>query len=52
MGVLTSVAMHHPDLDFATICIGYADGWSLDAIHVLGESFLPCAQMVAEQVSA
>ena len=24
--VLTSVATHHPDLDFATICRGYADG--------------------------
>ena len=50
-GVLTSVATHHPDLDFAAICRGYADGWSADAIHVLGESLVPCAQMVAEQVS-
>ena len=25
-GVLTSVATHHPDLDFATICSGYVDG--------------------------
>ena len=25
-GVLTSVLMHHPDLDFAAICSGYADG--------------------------
>ena len=25
-GVLTSVVTHHPDLDFATICRGYADG--------------------------
>ena len=25
-GVLTSVAMHHPDLDFATISRGYVDG--------------------------
>ena len=24
-GVLTSVATHHPDLDFAAICSGYAD---------------------------
>ena len=40
-GVLTSVATHHPDLDFATICNGYADGWSMDAIHALGESLLP-----------
>ena len=51
-GVLTSMAMHHPDLDFATIYIGYADGWSADAIHALGESLVPYAQMVAEQVSA
>ena len=39
-GVLTSVATHHPDLDFTTICRGYA-------IHALGESLVPCAQMVA-----
>jgi len=51
-GVLTSVAMHHPDLDFTTICRGYADGWSADAIHALGESLVPYAQMVAEQGSA
>ena len=25
-GVLTSVATHHSDLDFTTICRGYADG--------------------------
>ena len=25
-GVLTSVVMHHPDLDFTTTCRGYADG--------------------------
>ena len=25
-GVLTSMVMHHPDLDFAAICRGYADG--------------------------
>ena len=41
--VLTSVAMHHPDLDFAAICRGYADGWSVDAIHALGESLVPYA---------
>ena len=51
-GVLTSVVTHHLDLDFAAICSGYADGWSPDTIHALGESLLPCAQMVAEQVSA
>ena len=40
-GVLTSVVTHHLDLDFAAICSGYADGWSPDAIHALGESLLP-----------
>ena len=50
-GVLTSVATHHPDLDFTAICSGYADGWSLEAMHALRESLLPHAQLVAEQVS-
>ena len=40
-GVLTSVAMHHPELDFTAIYSGYTDGWSLNAIHALGESLLP-----------
>ncbi|XP_066341078.1 uncharacterized protein [Miscanthus floridulus] len=31
-GVLTSVAMHHPNLDFAAICIGYAKGLSMEDI--------------------
>ena len=52
MGVLTSVATHHPDLDFMAICRGYVDGWSADKIHTLGESLVPHAQMVAEQVTA
>jgi len=42
-GVLTSVATHHPDLDFAAICRGYPDGWSVDEIHALGESLVPHA---------
>ena len=50
-GVLTSVAMHHPDLDFTAIYSGYVDGWSPDTIYVLGESLLLHAQLVAEQVS-
>ena len=50
-GVLTSVVMHHPDLDFAAIYRGYADSWSVEAIHALGESLVPYTQMVAEQVS-
>ena len=49
--VLTSVATHHPDLDFTAICRGYTDGWSADAILALGESLVPYAQMVPEQVS-
>ena len=51
-GVLTSVAMHHPDLDFTAIYRGYADDWSADAIHALRESLVPYALMVAEEVSA
>ena len=51
-GVLTSVATYHSNLDFATICSGYADGWSAEDIHSLRESLLPHAKLVAEQVSA
>ena len=50
-GVLTSVAMYHPDLDFATICSRYNDGWRTEDIHLLGESLLPHTKLVAEQVS-
>ena len=42
-GVLTSVATHHPNLNFMSICRGYADGWSTDEIHALGESLVPHA---------
>jgi len=49
LGVLTSVATHYPNLDFMAICRGYADGWSADEIHALGESLVSHAQMVAEQ---
>jgi hypothetical protein len=38
--VLTSVASHHPDLEFMAIYRGYADGWSIDKIHALGESLV------------
>ena len=48
--LLTSVATHHPDLDFAAIYRGYVDGWSADAIHELGETLVPYTQMVAKQV--
>ena len=50
--VLTSVATHYLDLDFMAIYRGYADGWSTDEIHALGESLVPHAQVVAEQVIA
>ena len=31
-GVLTSVVTYHPNLDFTTICSGYADGLSTEDI--------------------
>ena len=31
-GVLTLVATYHPNLDFAAICSGYADGCSMEDI--------------------
>ena len=45
------VATYHPNLDFATICSGYADSLSTEDIQSLGESLLPHARLVAEQVS-
>ena len=42
-GVLTSVATHHPNLDFVAIYRGYVDGWSADKSHALGESLVPYA---------
>ena len=51
-GVLTSVAMHHPNLDFDTICSGYAEGLSTEDIQSIGESLLPHTRSVADQVSA
>ena len=50
-GVLTLLAMYHPNLDFATICSGYVDGLSTKDIQTLRESLLPHARLVAEQVS-
>jgi len=52
LGVLTSVVTHHPYLDFTAICRGSTDRWSTDEIHALGESLVPYAHMVADQVSA
>ena len=51
-GVLTSVAMHHPNLDFTTIYSGYVEGLSTEDIQSIGEGLLPHARSVAEQVSA
>lgn len=31
-GVLMSVVMHYPDLDFKMVCRGYADGMSFEEI--------------------
>lgn len=35
-GVLTSVAMHYPGLDFRAIGDGYAARWSPDRVRELG----------------
>ena len=51
-GVLTSVATHHPNLDFDAICGGYAEGLSTENIQTIGVSLLPHARSVSEQVSA
>ena len=46
------VVTHHPNLDFATIYSGYAAGLRTKDIQSIGESLLPHARSVAEQVSA
>ena len=51
LGVLTSVATHHLNLDFATIYSGYAEGLNMEDIQSIGESLLPHARSVSEQVS-
>ena len=50
--MLTSVATHHPNLDFAAICSGYAEGLSMEDIQSIREGLLPHARLVADQVSA
>ena len=50
--MLTSVVTYHPNLDFATIYSGYADGLSTEDIQSLRESMLPHERLVADQVSA
>ena len=49
--MLTSVATYHLNLDFATIYNEYTNGLSTEDIQTLGESLLPHARLVAEQVS-
>ena len=49
--MLTSVATHHLNLDFTTICSGYAEGLSMEDIQSIGVSLLPHARSVSEQVS-
>ena len=51
-GVLTSVATHHLNLEFNAIYSGYAEGLSMEDIQSIGESLLPHAWSVSEQVSA
>ena len=46
------MATYHPNLDFATIGSGYADGLSTEDIQSIRESLLPHARSMAEQVSA
>ena len=50
--MLTSVVMHHLNLDFTTICSGYAEGLSMEDIQSIGESLLPHARSVSERVFA
>ena len=50
--MLTSVATHHPNMDFTTICSGYAEGLSMEDIQSIEVSLLPHAWSVSEQVSA
>jgi len=45
------MATYHPNLDFATICSGYAEGLSMGDIQTIGESLLPHMRSVSEQVS-
>ena len=44
------MATYHPDLNFAAI-YRHANGWCTEDIQLFGESLLPHAKLVAEQVS-
>ena len=46
------MATHHPNLDFAAICSGYAKRLSMEDIQSIGEGLLPHARSMADQVSA
>ena len=50
--MLTSVATYHPNLDFATIYSGYAEGLSMEDVQSIREILLPHVRSVADQVSA
>ena len=49
--MLTLVATYHPNLDFATIYSGYAEGLSMEDIQSIEVSLLPHTRSVSEQVS-
>jgi hypothetical protein len=51
-GVLTSVALHHPTLDFEAEWRGYTTGWSADQLRELGQSLVPIATAIAEATTA
>jgi len=50
--MLISLATHHPNLHFAAICSGYAEGLIMEDIQSIEEGLLPHAWSVADQVSA
>ena len=45
------MATHHPNLDFAAIYDGYAEGLSMESILSIEERLLPHARSVSEDVS-
>ena len=49
--MLTSVVTYRLNLNFATICSGYAEGLSMEDIQTIEENLLPHARSVSEQVS-
>ena len=44
------MATYHLDLDFTAICSEYADGWSMEDIHSLGESLTRYAMLPARRL--